>query len=126
MQNKHIEVDDISGLQTLEEIIASSKKEIAKWYETCLEQEDGNINRATKRLVMGVAAGTLSTALQFATELQEKEERGVTVKEMAERICVSPCFLAMIAWVVGEKFLTDDVEVAMPEGGDGCAESSQQ
>lgn len=123
---KHITVDDINEIQSLEELIVESKKNIEEWYQHALEVEDGNINRATKRLVTGIAAGTLQTALDFAVQEQAKTGRGVSPVEMAGRICVSPCFMAVIAWVIGEKILTDDVEVVVEEGEDECSDSSQQ
>lgn len=123
---KHITVDDINEIQSLEELIVESKKNIEEWYQHALEVEDGNINRATKRLITGIAAGTLQTALDFAVQEQAKTGRGVSPAEMAGRICASPCFMAVIAWVIGEKILTDDVEVVVEEGEDECSDSSQQ
>jgi hypothetical protein len=122
----HITVDDINEIQSLEERIVKSKKKIEEWYQRALEIEDGNINRATTRLVTGIAAGTLQIALDFAVQEQAKTGHGVSPAEMAGRICVSPCFMAVIAWVIGEKILTDDVEVVVEEGEDECSDSSQQ
>lgn len=119
---KHITVDDIDEIQSLEELIARSKENIEGWYRKALEVEDGNISRAIRRLVTGIAAGTLQTALDFAVQEQAKTGRGVSPAEMAGRICVSPCFMAVIAWVIGEKILTDDVEVLIEEGEDKCAD----
>ena len=98
-------------MATLEDIIKESKENIRKWYEDSLEVEHGNKNAAIKRLCKGVAAGTLQNARDYAAELQEAERRGVTLYDMAGRIMVSPCFIAMVGWVVGEKIMTDDVDI---------------
>lgn len=119
---KHIIVDDIDELQSLEELIARSKENIEGWYRKALEVEKGNINRAIRRLVTGIAAGTIQSAIDLAIEEQAKTGRGITPLGMAGHICVSPAFVAVIAWVIGEKILTDDVEVLIEEGEDECAD----
>lgn len=119
---KHITVDDIDEIQSLEELIARSKENIERWYHKALEVEDGNINRAVRRLVTGIAAGTIQSAIELAVEEQAKTGRGITPLDMAERVRASPAFVAVIAWVIGEKILTDDIEVLIEEGEDKCAD----
>lgn len=112
---EYIKLDELSSVATLEELIADSKKEIKKWFDDCLEIEGGNKNAACIRLVRGVACGTLQSALDWAGKVQEEESRPVTLAEMADRICVSPCFLAMIGWSVGEKIMTDETDIKEDE-----------
>lgn len=108
---EYVKLDDLTQLATLEDLIADSKKTIKEWYDNALEAEGGNRNAALLRLVRCVACGTLQSALDFAAKKQEEECRGITIAEMADRICVSPCFVAMIGWVVGEKIMTDDLDI---------------
>ena len=122
---KYVKADDLIEVTTLEEMIADSKKAIKEWWEVALQLADGDIKRACERLIRSAACGTLSTALQNVQKLQStdgEEHRGVTIEQMADFIYCSPCFLAMIGWVVGEKLLTDDLDIDTGEG-EQCAES---
>lgn len=108
---EYVKLDDLTQLATLEDLIAESKAAIKEWYNNALETEGGNRNAALLRLVRCVACGTLQTALDFAAKKQEEECRSITLVEMADRICGSPCFISMIGWVVGEKIMTDDLDI---------------
>lgn len=114
-KKKHIAVDDISDLQTLEEYLKRAKADIRLHYEHALEVENGNVNRALKRLTFATACTVIETALDYATEVQEKEERGVELGEMARQIVGTLPLLSMIAYGVGTKFLTDKLEVIEKE-----------
>lgn len=107
----HITADDITDLQALEELMGETKTNLRNWYEQALEVENGNISRALKRLSVGIAAGTIQSALNFGLEKQEQSGDGITIPEMANRVCVSPAFIAAIIIVMGDKILTDDIDI---------------
>lgn len=107
----HITVDDITELQALEELMGETKTNLRNWYEHALEVEGGNISRALKRLSVGIAAGTIQSALNFGLEKQKESGDGITVPEMAIRVCASPAFIAAIIIVMGDKILTDDIDI---------------
>lgn len=107
----HITADDITDLQALEELMGKTKTDLRNWYEQELEVEGGNISRALKRLSVGLAAGTIQSALNFGLEKQEQSGNGTTIPEMANRVCVSPAFIAAIIIVMGDKILTDDIDI---------------
>lgn len=107
----HITTDNITDLQALEELMGETKTNLRHWYEQALEVEGGNISRALKRLSVGIAAGTIQSALDFGLEKQEESGNGITVPEMANRVCVSPAFIAAIIIVMGDKILTDDIDI---------------
>lgn len=107
----HITADDITDLQALEELMGETKTNLRNWYEQALEVEGGNISRALKRLSVGIAAGTIQSALNFGLEKPEQSGDGITISEMANRVCVSPAFIAAIIIVMGDKILTDDIDI---------------
>lgn len=107
----HITADDITDLQALEELMGETKTNLRNWYEQALLVEGGNISRALKRLSVGIAAGTIQSALNFALEKQEQSGDGTTIPEMANRVCVFPAFIAAIIIVMGDKILTDDIDI---------------
>ena len=107
----HITADDITDLQALEELMGETKTNLHNWYEQALEVEGGNISRALKRLSVGIAAGTIQSALNFGLEKQEQSGDGITIPEMANRVCVPPAFIAAIIIVMGDKILTDDIDI---------------
>lgn len=117
----HITVDNISSMQTLEEIIADSKKQLQKWYDQALKIEHGNVCSAINRMIGGLARGTIQAALDYGVEKQEREGHGATVHEMANVISCSPAIIGCIALIVGDK--PSDCEVVvdeseLDEGGD--------
>lgn len=114
-KKKHITADDISDLQTLEEYFKRLKPDIKLHYEHALEVENWNVNRALKRLAIATACAALKTAFDYATEVQEKEERAVELGEMAAQIVGTLPILSMIAYGVGTKFLTDKLDVLEKE-----------
>jgi hypothetical protein len=107
----HITADDITELQALEELMGETKTNLRNWYEQALEAEGGNISRAIKRLSVGIASGTLQSALNFGLEKQKESGGGTTVPEMAKCVCASPAFIAAIIIVMGDKILTDDIDI---------------
>lgn len=111
----HITVDDISDLQTLEGYFKRAKGDIRLRYKHALEAENGNVNRALKRLAFATACTILSTALNYTTEVQEKEERAVDLGKMAMQIVGTLPILSMIAYGIGSKLLTDELEVLEKE-----------
>lgn len=114
-QTKHITVDDISDLQILEGYLKRAKADIKLHYEHALEVENGNVNRAIKRLILATACSVLKTALDYAKEVQEKEERAVELGEIATHIIGTLPLLSMIAYGVGTKLLTDKLDVLEKE-----------
>ena len=110
-QKKHITVDDISDLQTLEDFLKRAKSDIKMHYEHALEVENGNINAALKRLSMAAACVVLTTAFDYAKKVQDEEERGVQIDELAEQIVGTLPMLSMIGYGVGTKLLTDKLDV---------------
>lgn len=114
----HITADDISDLQALEELMGKTKTTLRNLYEHTLEVENGNISRALKRLSVGIAAGTIQSAINFGLEKQEESGNGITVPEMAYRVCVSPAFIAAIIIVMGDKILTDDIDIWISDDDD--------
>jgi hypothetical protein len=107
----HITADDITELQALEELMGETKTDLHNWYEHTLEVEGGNIHRALKRLSVGIAAGTIQSALDLGLEKQKESGCGITVPEIANQVCVSPAFIAAIIIVMGDKILTDDIDI---------------
>lgn len=116
-QMKHITVDDISELQSLEELLKRTKLDIQLHYEHALEVEKGNVNRAIKRLAIATACSVIQTAFDYAKEVQDKEERGVTTEELAQQIVGTLPILSMIAYGVGTKLLTTKLHVLEKEEG---------
>lgn len=114
-KKKHITVDDISDLQTLEGCLKQAKADIRLHYEQALQVENGNVNRALKRLTFAAACTVLKTAFNYATEVQEKEERAVELGEMARQIVGTLPLLSMIAYGVDPKLLTDKLDVLVKE-----------
>lgn len=114
----HITPDDITDLQALEELMGKTKTDLHNWYEQALEVEGGNISRALRRLSVGIAAGTIQSALNFGLEKQEQSGDGITVPEMAKRVCASPAFIAAIIIVMGDKILTDDIDIWISDDDD--------
>lgn len=114
---KHITVDDISDLQTLEGYFKLIKADIRLHYKHALEVENWNINRALKRLAIATACSVIQTAFDYASKVQNEEERGVTCEELAQQIVGTLPFLSMIAYGVGTKLLTDKLEVFEKEEG---------
>ena len=66
-QIKHITVDDISELQALERLLKQAKSDLKLHYKHALEVENGNVNRAIKRLALANACTVLNTAFEYAT-----------------------------------------------------------
>lgn len=116
-QKKHITVDDISDLQTLEGFLKRAKSDIKLHYEHALEVENGNVNRAIKRLAIATACSVIQTAFDYAAKIQDEEERGVTTEELAQQIVGTLPILSMVAYGVGTKLLTDKLEVLEEDGG---------
>ena len=114
-KKKHITVDDISDLQTLEEYLKRLKPDIKLHYEHALELENGNVNRAIKRLSMATACSVLTTALDYAQKVQNEEERGVRIEELAEQIVGTLPILSMVAYGVGTKLLTTKLHILEKE-----------
>ena len=114
-QKKHITVDDISELQALEKLLRLAKSDIRKHYEHSLEVENGNVNRAIKRLSIAVACTTLKTALDYAQKVQDEGERGVQLDELAYQIIGTLPLLSIIGYGIGTKLLTDKLDVLEEE-----------
>ncbi len=114
-KKKHITVDDISDLLTLEEYFKRAKADIKLHYEHALEVENGNVNNAIKRLAMATACSVLTTAFDYAQKVQNEEECGVRIEELAEQIVGTLPMLSMIAYGVGTKLLTDKLDVLEKE-----------
>lgn len=116
-QNKHITVDDISELQTLEGFLKRAKSDIKLHYEHALEVENGNVNHAIKRLSIAAACVMLKTAFDYAQKVQDEEERGVQIDELAEQVVGTLPMLSMIGYGVGTKLLTDKLDIIESEEG---------
>ena len=114
-QNKHITVDDISELQTLEDFLKRAKSDIKMHYEHALELENGNVNRAIKRLLMATACSVLMTAFDYAKKVQDEEERGVEIEELTTQLVGTLPMLSMVGYGVGTKLLTDKLDVLEKE-----------
>lgn len=110
-QNKHITVDDITELQTLEDFLKRAKSDIKIHYEHALSVENGNVNRAIKRLNVVTACALMKTAFEYAQKVYDKEERGVEIEELAMQLVGTLPMLSMIGYGVGTKLLTDKLEV---------------
>ena len=115
VKKKHITVDEITDLQTLEGYLKRAKADIRLHYEHALEVENGNVNRALKRLTFGIACSVLKTAFDYATEIQEEEGRAVELGEMAAQIVGTLPMLSVIGYGVGTKLLTDKLGVLEKE-----------
>lgn len=115
-QKKHITVDDISDLQTLEDYLKRAKSDIQLHYKHALEVENWNVNNAIKRLSMAAACTVLKTAFDYAQKVQEEEERAVQIEELAQQIVGTLPLLSMIGYGVGTKLLTDNLNVLEREG----------
>lgn len=114
-QNKHITVDDISELQTLEGFLKRAKSDIQLHYKHALRLENGNVSNAIKRLSMAAASVMLKTAFDYAKKVQDEEERGVGIEELAMQVIGTLPMLSMIGYGVGTKLLTDKLEVLEKE-----------
>ena len=112
---KHITVDDISDMQTLEELLKRIKPDIKLHYKHALEVENGNINNAIKRLSMDAACSVLKTAFDYAQKVQNEEKRGVQIDELVEQIVGTLPILSMIAYGVGTKLLTTKLNILVKE-----------
>lgn len=112
---KHITVDDISELQTLEGFLKRAKSDIKLHYEHALEVENGNVNNAIKRLSIAAACTVLTTAFDYAEKVQDEEERGVEIEELAMQLVGTLPMLGMIGYGVGTKLLTDKLDVLEKE-----------
>lgn len=116
-QNKHITVDDIAELQTLDGFLKRAKSDIKLHYEHALEVENGNVNRAIKRLSMAAACVMLKTAFDYAQKVQDEEGRGVELDELAMQVIGTLPMLSMIGYGVGTKLLTEKLDVIEKEEG---------
>lgn len=114
-QNRHITVDDIAEMQSLEELLKRTKPDIKMHYEHALDMENGNILRAIKRLSTAVSCVLLKTAFDYAQKVQNEEERGVELDELAMQVAGTLPVLSMIAYGVGTKLLTDKLDVLEKE-----------
>lgn len=110
-QNKHITVDDITELQTLEGFLKRAKSDIKIHYEHALSVENGNVNRAIKRLSLAAACSLMKTAFEYTEKVQDEEERGVQIEELAMQLIGTLPMLSMIGYGVGTELLTDKLEV---------------
>lgn len=116
-QKKHITVDDISDMQSLQESMRRAKADIKLRYAYTLEVENNNVNRAIKRLTMATACAVLSTAFEYATKVQEEEGRGCSIEELALQVVSTIPFLSMIAYGIGETVFTTKLDVLEKEDG---------
>lgn len=114
-QNKHITVDDITEMQFLEELLKCTRSDIRMHYDHALEVENGNVLRAIKRLSTAASCVLLKTAFDYAEKVQNEEERGVELDELARAVAGTLPVVSMIAYGVGTKLLTDKLDVLEKE-----------
>ena len=110
-QIKHITVDDISELQALERLLKQAKSDLKLHYKHALEVENGNVNRAIKRLALANACTVLNTAFEYAQKIQDDEKRGVELNELGMQIIGTLPMLSMVAYGVGTKLLTTKLHI---------------